>query len=261
MEAIGHVRLYWVVALLAATLTTILVTWLLLEMLPSSQRREICSVVAVEVVNISSRRVPLYGLLEVDLNVTASYDNPFDPDQVNVTALFELPSGRKMTVPAFYYQEYERRLVDGREFLRPVRDPYWRIRFTPVEIGAHRFYVEVRDRCGNVARSKTLRFEVIPSHKRGFIRVCPYSRYLCFDNGSSTFFVGHNVCWYGPRGTFDYDEWFSEIAASGENLARIWVAPWAFGIEWRELGRYDLAEAWRLDYVLKLAEEEGIYVI
>ena len=131
MEAIGHVRLYWVVALLAATLTTILVTWLLLEMLPSSQRREICSVVAVEVVNISSRRVPLYGLLEVDLNVTASYDNPFDPDQVNVTAVFELPSGRKMTVPAFYYQEYERRLVDGREFLRPVRDPYWKIRFTP----------------------------------------------------------------------------------------------------------------------------------
>lgn len=46
------------------------------------------------------------------------------------------------------------------------------------------------------------------------------------------------------------------------NYARIWMAPWAFAVEWSDrAGRYDLKEAWRLDYVLRLAEKKGIYVM
>lgn len=48
---------------------------------------------------------------------------------------------------------------------------------------------------------------------------------------------------------------------NGEKITRIWMAPWAFGIEWGKLGYYDLAEAWRLDYVLEKARETDIYVL
>ena len=218
---------------------------------------------SISVWRISAREVRLYSLLEVDLNVTAEYENPFNPEEINVTAIVTSPSGRVIAVPAFYYQEYTRRLVGSREVLEVVGKPYWKIRFTPTEVGEYSFYVEVRDRWGNTAKTDAYTFRVLPSSHPGFVRVSDEDhRYLEFDNGLSAFFVGHDVCWASSRGTFDYDEWFAAMQESGENLTRIWMAPWCFGIEWRGgAGRYDLAEAWKLDYVLKLAEERGIYVI
>ena len=40
--------------------------------------------------------------------------NPFDPEVIRLDAEFTLPSGRLMTVPAFWYQPYQRGLSSGR---------------------------------------------------------------------------------------------------------------------------------------------------
>ena len=215
---------------------------------------------SVEILRTPPPRVELFEPVELALNVSADYSNPFDPSDINVTAVLKGPA-RTIAVPAFYYQDYERQLVAGEERLVPVGKPHWRVRFTPTEVGEHELYVEVRDRWGNAARSRVVKFEVVPSRRPGFVRVDREGRYFVFDNGSSTFFVGLNACWSGSRGTYDYDEWFRAFADHGVNLVRIWMAPWRFGIEWRQLGRYDLAEAWRLDYVIRLAERNNIYVI
>lgn len=207
------------------------------------------------------RTAELLSPVEIALNVTAEYSNPFDPEDINVTAFFASPSGKVVAVPAFYYQEYERSLVSNREQLTPRGAPQWRVRFTPTEVGSYKFYVEARDRWGNRGRSGTFAVEVQPSNRRGFVRVHSDGRYFAFDDGSSAFFVGLNVCWSGSRGTFDYEEWFEAMARAGVNLVRIWMAPWCFGIEWDQLGRYNLREAWRLDYVLRLAEKYDIYVV
>jgi len=52
---------------------------------------------------ISNEEVPLYGLLEIDLNVTGNFENPFSPDQVDVAATIETPTGRMVQTPAFYH--------------------------------------------------------------------------------------------------------------------------------------------------------------
>jgi hypothetical protein len=216
---------------------------------------------SLSIIRVSSQKVPLYGLLELDLNVTGNFKNPFNPDEIEVSALIETPKGETIEVPAFYYQEFKRELVEGRETLTPMGEPYWKIRFTPMEAGTYKLHVLLRT-ASHTVTSEELTFDVYESDRGGFVRVSEIDkRYFKVENGESLFFIGHNVCWFGSRGAFDYDEWFSAMNKSGENITRIWMAPWAFGIEWKKLGYYDLAEAWRLDYVIKKAEEEGIYII
>ncbi len=215
---------------------------------------------SVSIISISQETVPLYGTLEVNINVT-KVENPFDPSEINVTAVFTTPSGQETEVRAFYYQEYTRSLMGDNEILNPVGKPYWKVRFTPTEVGKYSFYVKLKIRI-QAKTTDSFVFNVTSSSNRGFVRVSNEdNRFFRFDDGSSFFFVGHDVCWSGSRGTFDYDEWFASMNQSGEIITRIWMAPWVFGIEWDELGNYDLSEAWRLDYVLKKAEEKGIYVI
>ena len=50
---------------------------------------------------------------------------------------------------------------------------------------------------------------------------------------------------------------------TGENYARIWMCPWAFGLEdtAASLNNYSLQPAWQLDYVLQQAEQRGIYLL
>ena len=216
---------------------------------------------SLSIIRVSSQKVPLYGLLELDLNVTGNFKNPFNPDEIEVSAIIETPKGETIEIPAFYYQEFKRELVEGRETLTPVGEPYWKIRFTPMEVGTYKLHVLLKT-TDHTITSEELTFDVYESNRGGFVRVSEIDkRYFKVENGESLFFIGHNVCWFGNRGTFDYDEWFSAMNNSGENITRIWMAPWAFGIEWKKLGYYDLAEAWRLDYVIKKAEEKGIYII
>jgi hypothetical protein len=248
------VRKPWIAAAVAALLVAALASLLW-------QRERRGAVVGVEVLNVSPPRARLYSRVEIDLNVTGYAGNPFDPDDINVTAFFRDPSGEVVAVPAFFYQGYRRVLIGNTERLEPVGSPVWKVRFTPTKVGRYEFYVEAASR-GSSARTPVYSFEVEPSDSPGFVRVSQRDpRYFEFDNGTSRFFVGLNVCWSGSRGTYDYDEWFRAMAASGVNLVRIWMAPWRFGIEWKQLGRYDLEEAWRLDYVLELAERYGIRVI
>lgn len=215
----------------------------------------------LSIIRVNAQDVPLYGLLEVDLNITGNFKNPFNPEEVEVSALVETPTGETIEIPAFYHQEFKRELVDGRENLAPLGEPYWKIRFTPVEVGSYKFHVILKTPSYSVT-SEEHTFNVYKSDNEGFIRISESDRrYFKIENGEAFFFIGHNVCWFGVRGTFDYDEWFSAMGKAGENITRIWMAPWAFGIEWRKLGYYDLAEAWRLDYVIRKAEEDGIYII
>jgi hypothetical protein len=216
---------------------------------------------SLSIIGLSQETVPLYGTIEINLNVTARFENPFDSEEKNVAVVLTSPSMRITEVPAFYYQEYSRSLTENGEALSPQGSPYWKVRFTPTEVGEYAFYAKLANG-GQTETTDSFRFNVTSSSSRGFVRLSENDpRFFQFDDDSSFFFVGHDVCWSGSRGTFDYDEWFESMNQNGETITRIWMAPWVFGIEWKELGTHDLAEAWRLDYVLKLAEEKGIYVL
>ncbi len=209
---------------------------------------------------------------ELTLELGATYDNPFDPAQIDVTATFTGPDGKALTVPGFFYVPYERTEVNGKEKLTKTGPPVWKVRFTPTASGRYECTVRAKDRTGEV-QSKPVRFTVQPKAERGFVRrseKSPY--YLRFDSGEPYFAVGENVCWGGDRQTLDYDKWFSHLGQAGGNYARIWLVRWNMGLEWSDkdtyhrgqypgLGRYSPDNAWRLDYVMDLAEKTGIYTM
>jgi hypothetical protein len=53
--------------------------------------------------------VARYGRFEAGAQITGSWDNPFDPDQIDVMAEIETPSGKTARTPAFWHQEYAER--------------------------------------------------------------------------------------------------------------------------------------------------------
>jgi len=209
----------------------------------------------------SAARVKRCDLLELTFDVPGDYENPFDPEQIAVDGHFTCPSGNEIVAPAFFYQDYDRS-VDGLvETLSPQGKPVWNIRFAPVEEGKYLYHVVVKDRSG-ARTSPEGSFECLPSDSHGYLRVSKADpHYFEFDDGTPYLAIGQNVCWYrNGHGTPDYDRWFGRMAENGENYARLWMSQMSFGIETEQLGRYEQDHAWQLDYVLRLAEQKGIYI-
>lgn len=192
--------------------------------------------------------------------------NPFDPSQIRVDAAFKLPDGRSVTVPAFWYQPYHRSLSQGREHLSLAGEQEWRVRYCPTTPGSYSVTATVRTNEILFGKSSDFSFGASATNStplRGYARVGPGRQYLETTLETPIQLVGHNVCWHHARGTFDYDEWFTAMAANGENFARLWMWPHAFGLETDKdsLNRYRMDRAWQLDYVLELAEQKGIHIL
>jgi len=229
----------------------------------------------VDRVKTDRSRTPVFETVELSIDLTAEYDNPFDPEDIAVDADVTAPDGRRLRVPGFYVEPMKLTTADGTERVEPTdAKPGFRIRFTPTTPGAHQIQVEVVDRNG-AGRSKTIAIEAVAGDSPGFVRVAPNSpRYFAFDSGKSYFAVGENVCWSGPRTPIaDYTAWFGKLGEAGGNWARLWLANNEKGLEWSSaptekpgvgtyagLGRYAQDNAWRLDQIVRLARENGIYL-
>jgi len=208
---------------------------------------------------------PRYGRVETRANVSPVPANPFDPAEIDVTGVFVGPDGREQRAIGFWYQDYERVLVGGVETLTPVGAPHFRVRFRPDQIGAWRWWWEVRT-SGGFATSEVRKLRVRPSKRHGFLRVSSHDpRHLAFDDGTSYFAVGENLGWYDARGSFAYDAWLAALDAQEANFVRLWMPSWAMGIEWNDTGLGDytgrLDRAWQLDHVLAEAERRGFQVL
>jgi len=229
---------------------------------------------AIKGIRVNQDPVARYARFELTLDINATYTNPFDPDEIDVSARFVSPHGKSYLVPGFLYHDFTRALEGGKERLKPVGRPVWKVRFAADRPGRWRYTISARDRTGKV-ESSSRTFRVAPHANPGFIRRSEGSRYyLRFDSGDSYFPVGEDVCWAGDAGTYDYDKWFAHLGKAGGNFARIWLVYWNMGLEWTDrveskrgrgtfygLGRYSLDNAWRLDYVMDLAARCGIYTM
>lgn len=237
--------------------------------------------------------VPRFEKFEIAFALSREYENPFDPNQINVTGQFIAPNGEVTSVPGFYYQEYKRRLEDNREALIPLGGPEWKIRFAPTQPGNYSYTIKVDDgerppTASAAAQTDKLvtaprQFACIASKNHGFIRVSVKDpHYFEFDDGEFFYPIGHNIpATYNVKahemlgltplqfeGTFAYDRFLKGMGDNEENFARIWLAAWSFGLEWsprydihyKGLGRYNLENAWRFDYVLDQARRKGIYL-
>jgi len=203
------------------------------------------------------------GMIQWRVELAGAYQNPFDPDEVELTANIVGPSGKRYAVPGFYGQDYELKKGNGTEALVPRGQAGWILRFTPVEPGAYTGVLMVKDRTGQ--RSAALPPLVAAASKDdGFIRLDKGKRYFVRDGGGVFFPLGHNAAWFLTKPVASYESCFARMEQAGENTVRIWTADWSLGPEsrWKNpLGRYDLQRAWELDQVLDAAETHHLAVI
>ena len=201
----------------------------------------------------------VYERVTLDVDLSATCDNPFDADEASVEAAVATPSKKTFRVPGFLYQPFERRLEEGSEKLEAAGGPRWQVRLSFSEPGTHHLRVGAWDQTGS-AMSEPLQIEVLPADVPGMVRRHPSDpRYFVTDRGETFFPIGANVCWGDARGTFAYDEWLPRYAENRANFFRVWLSPFwtTFGLNTAASGMdaVDLAKAWRLDHVLQTAEK------
>src|SRR5579871_3094252 len=231
---------------------------------------------ALRAASANRASLPRFGKLELTLDLAATYDNPFDPDDVDVSAEFTSPQGKTVRVNGFLFQEYTRQLVNGRdEKLEPIGKPVWKVRFAPDAVGTWRYRVQAKDRTGTV-RLPEAQCTVTVGTDPGFVgRSRRNPAMFAFADETPFFAVGENMCWAGGLGTYDFDTWLASLGKAGGNWIRIWMNNFNTTLEWspetREpdaptwgyhgLGAYSLDHAWKLDTMLDTAEQHGVYAM
>jgi hypothetical protein len=196
-------------------------------------------------VRADSRKVGLYEKFELRIDLKAAYDNPFDPNQINLSAEFTSPSGRKWNVWGFYNPTSWAGL--------------WMVRFSPTEKGTWRYIVKVTDSQGT-AQSRAGTFEAQDSSHHGFITIAPNQRYLRYSDGSSFYGVG---MWYN-----DSYEQFNQGAITEEGLDNlkgrgvsfIGFFPTPLETMGTGLGRYDQNRCGRMDQLIEWCEQRDIHI-
>ncbi len=200
----------------------------------------------------------VYDREELAVEMDALVSNPFDPQQINVQVVFTSPEGEKISVAAFWYQDYDP------QNLQPKGNPEFRVRFTPDHQGKWTAQAYLP---GTSLKSDSVTFRIQPNRQsRGFVRLNPQNpRYLAFDDGSQYFPIGLNMAWSRGDVLADYHNWMDHLAQNGGNAIRVWMASWSFGLEWKDTGLGDytqrLRQAWLLDQVFDMAQADNIYIM
>ncbi len=202
----------------------------------------------------SKQKVERYGYVFFDINSVSPYTNPYNPDDIRIDITFEDPNSNQIILPCFY--------VSGNP-----GDSRWQGRFTPRKTGRYSYQAKVFVNGAMEGKSNVFYLTVSDSNKDGFIHLNPKSYYFMqYDSGKPFRGIGENVCW-DPRPdenqTYKYEYMFPLLGDSGCNFTRVWMCPWNIPLEWKNpgLGRYSETAAARLDTILSLAEQNGLYLM
>ncbi|MFC1604604.1 DUF5060 domain-containing protein [Planctomycetota bacterium] len=196
-------------------------------------------------VRADSRRVGLYEKFELRIDLKAAYNNPFDPDEIDLSAEFTSPSGKKQNVWGFYNPSSWTSL--------------WMVRFSPTETGTWRYVVKVTDSQGT-AQSKAGTFSAEDSSHHGFIKIAPNQRYLRYDDGATFYGVG---LWYNDsyerfnQGRIT-EEGLDNLQQRGANFISFFPTP--LETMGTGLGRYDQNRCGRMDQLFEWCEERDIKI-
>lgn len=223
------------------------------------------SVAAAQWTPLADAEAKVGRVAEARLEGLPTAANPFDPDDIAVDVVVRTPSGASRTVPAFWYRPFTRVLRGDQETLTASGPGEWRVRWYPETEGPHQLGILLSTN-GGPARLILETNQVVtaaPAQAMSMVGIATNRQFFQTRDGKALPLIGADVCWHGSRGTYDYDDWFAAMADSGWNWARLWMAPWAFGIEAgpTERQNYRLDRAWQLDHVFQLAEARGLRLL
>lgn len=214
---------------------------------------------------------------EIAFDLARHYEDPFDPEVIDVVARFTAPSGKEILASAFYYVDFPLAELTSYCHLGTSKEPpppaaghpgaHWRVRFTPEEEGPYRVRVEARDRHG-ASRLDLPPFTATASDNPGFIRARPGQRMLEHARGGP--FVPIGECVWLSRSLQDYEDAFEIYPRWGMNYCRLFTAYdsplyidnafYAAGVR-RSPGQLDLFALRQLDLVFDLAARRGVYLM
>jgi hypothetical protein len=220
---------------------------------------------AITSVAKNTETVGKYEKLELTVALTATYENPYDPDQIDLSAEFTSPAGKVWKVNGFYGADpiATPSAPNGRGGRGAVAltNFAWRIRFAANETGNWKYVLSAKDSTGTTKSSQGA-FACAPSKLHGWVRVAPNKRYLCCDDGTSFYGVGVCHAWSVSTTTLTqmqdlgfntYVYWNGTYdSAGGNNL----IESMSSGI-----GKYDQAKCARLDNLINWSAERGIGMI
>lgn len=210
-----------------------------------------------EIISVTpeNNKVEQYEKFELIVDFKGTYQYPYNPEDIDLTAVFTSPSGKKFTMLGFFYSGK----VDGVN----IKDAVWKIRFAPPVSGKWTYSITVKNPKGT-AESELFGFECTPATKKGFVRVSKKDPlYLEFDNGEFYYPIGQNVAWASSLGAYDY--YFSKMHENKYNWSRVWMSSWQCALEWLDVGdfhglnNYNLKNAKLLDDITDLAKKHDIY--
>jgi len=213
-----------------------------------------------------------YDVFAFDFGVGGAYDNPFDPDQIDVTAEFRTPRGQTIVRPAYFQQDF----VQTAAGVARREGASWRVRFTPTFPGRHTYRIQARNR----DQEKTGldgSFECTPRQSRGFVRVSKSNPLYCeFENGEPYVPSGINVFYMTRLGREIPEErlgkclgWMSKLADNGGNFVRLRMDSWWLAAEmtpdvatgYLGLGYYHQRTCWEIDRIYELAARRDLQVM
>lgn len=191
-----------------------------------------------------------YAPVKVSFELPYFLSDPNDPAEVKAGLIIKTPSGKSLELPAFCRSNKKKAL-----------NSEWEARFTPLEEGKYGYSVSAESRSFKEISAPRY-FNSERSAGKGFLRKSannPY--YLVFDSGEPFYGIGFCVAWAAGSDKAVFDRYFSQMRSSGCNITRVWMCDWSFPLEWKKLGSYDAEMASKLDELLDLAAERGIYII
>ncbi|RKX36834.1 MAG: hypothetical protein DRP64_18035, partial [Verrucomicrobia bacterium] len=204
---------------------------------------------SIDGVDRNAATVGQFDRFELTVGSPASYTNPFDPDEVDLSCEFTAPGGATTMVNGFW---------DG---------SVWKVRFAAEEIGSWSYQVSMADAASTVQAGGT--FDVVASDQKGWIGESPIDpRYLSYADGSQYYGVGVSMPWLvDPQGAGFYNPYtdvMAQLEANGCNIFYyILETPWDNQLATMVSGydRYDMTHAANIDHMVEDAESHNVAIL
>ena len=164
----------------------------------------------ITAVSPSAAVVEQSGKIELKLDLTAAYTNPYDYDNIRIAAIFTGPDNQSIPVEGFFMQDFQLTSIQTGT-ISPTNTGVFKIRFSPNQPGIWRYTISCTTAAGTGNFPEQTFQCTAPSNikNKGFVRTSE-SRYLQFDNAQQYIPIGENMAWQVSNPYIDYKKWLDK---------------------------------------------------